>query len=294
MTAEVMNWTGKALSVPRLQLAKLGKREEARRTGVYLLIGQDPEAPAKSMVYIGESDNVYARLVQHDADSDKDFASRLVVFVSKDANLTKAHAKYLEYRLIELAKSAGRSSVANGQSGSQVALPESDLADMDGFLEQVQLVLPVLGIDATQPKVNAAAVPQGAGPGSGSPIFVLTEVGTIARAREVGGDFVLLKGSTARKQGVASWTSFRKLRDQLVADGKLGEASNTPGFYQATEDIPLSSPSAAAAVVAGRNTNGRLAWKVGATGETYTEWSAKQLPATSSDGSNGSNALDGR
>jgi len=287
MTAEVMNWTGKALSVPRLQLAKLGKREEARRTGVYLLIGQDPEAPGRSMIYIGESDNVYVRLVQHDADSDKDFASRLVIFISKDANLTKAHAKYLEYRLIQLARAADRSSVANGQAGSQVALPESDLADMEGFLEQVQLVLPVLGIDITQPKVDAARVPQGVGPGSGSPIFVITEVGTTARAREVDGEFVLLKGSTARKQGVASWTSFRKLRDQLVTDGRLEDAPNAPGFYVATEDIPFSSPSAAAAVVAGKNTNGRLAWKVETTGESYAEWSAKQLPPAPSDDPNG-------
>lgn len=279
MTAEVMNWTGKAIVAPRLQLAKLGAREEVRRTGVYLLVGQDPQAPAKSMVYIGESDNVYARLVQHDGDSDKEFASRVVVLISKDANLTKAHTRYLEYRFIQLAKAAGRARVANGQAGSPVALPESDLADMEGFLEQVQLVLPVLGVDVTQPKVDAAALVQGEGPTSPSPTFVLSEVGATARAREVDGEFVLLRGSTARKQGVASWTSYHSLRDQLVAEGKFADAPEAPGFYVAVEDIPFSSPSAAAAAVAAKNTNGRLAWKVEDTGETYAEWSAKQLPA---------------
>ena len=278
-TAEIMNWTGKAIVAPRLQLAKLGAREEARRTGVYLLVGQDPESPTKSMLYVGESDNVYVRLVQHDGDADKEFASRVVVLVSKDANLTKAHTRYLEYRLIQLAKAAGRARVANGQAGSPVALPESDLADMEGFLEQVQLVLPVLGVDVTQPKVDTTTTIQSAGVAISSPTFVLSEVGATARAREVEGDFVLLRDSTARKQGVASWTAYHSLRDQLVMDGKLTDAPESPGFYVVTEDIPFSSPSAAAAVVAAKNINGRTAWKVEKTSETYGDWSATQLLA---------------
>jgi len=34
---EIRNWTGKLLVAPRSQLDQLSKREEARRTGVYLL-----------------------------------------------------------------------------------------------------------------------------------------------------------------------------------------------------------------------------------------------------------------
>jgi hypothetical protein len=79
-----------------------------------------------------------------------------------------------------------------------------------------------------------------------------------------------LKGSTARKQGVDSWTSYRKLRDQLVADEKLVD-SDDPEYLVFVEDIPFSSPSAAAAVVAGRNSNGRLRWKL-SDGRTYADW----------------------
>jgi hypothetical protein len=40
--------------------------------------------------------------------------------------------------------------------------------------------------------------------GAPYPDFVMNPVGTDARAQEIDGEFVVLKGSTARKQGVAS------------------------------------------------------------------------------------------
>src|SRR4029453_2110391 len=99
-----------------------------------------------------------------------------------------------------------------------------------------------------------------------SPHFALKEVGTNAVAVEVGDEFVVLKGSTARKQGVESWTSYRSLRDQLVSEGKLIDGSD-PAFFVFAEDIAFGSPSAGAAVILGRNTNGRKQWLVEGTGQ---------------------------
>ena len=45
LVAEIRNWTGKVLVAPRSQLDQLSKREELRRTGVYLLVGPDPDDP---------------------------------------------------------------------------------------------------------------------------------------------------------------------------------------------------------------------------------------------------------
>lgn len=42
LTAEVFNWTGHILMAPRTQLANALKRPEARRTGVYILLGDCP------------------------------------------------------------------------------------------------------------------------------------------------------------------------------------------------------------------------------------------------------------
>lgn len=44
------NWTGKIIVAPRSMLAELAKREEVKRTGVYCLLGPDPENPARDMV----------------------------------------------------------------------------------------------------------------------------------------------------------------------------------------------------------------------------------------------------
>ncbi len=106
LTAEIINWTGKVVVAPRSRLAELGKRDEAKRTGIYLLIGSDPESPSQDRVYIGEGDNVFTRIKKHDSDEAKDFFTRVILITSKDDNLTKSHVRYLESRLINLCNTA--------------------------------------------------------------------------------------------------------------------------------------------------------------------------------------------
>jgi len=273
LTAEIMNWTGKVLVAPRSQLAELAKRDEAHRTGVYFLVGADPDSSARECVYIGEADDVLKRLANHDRDDSKDFWTRTVIVVSKDENLTKAHGRYLESRLIQKASEAGRARVMNGTSPPPPGLPEADVADMEYFLDQVVMILPVLGLSVLQPRPRAAAAPAAE---RASPIFRLERVGVKAEAREVEGQFVVLKGSTARKEGVESWTSYRGQREQLIEEGRLVEGAD-PDFLVFDDDVAFSSPSAAAAVVLGRNSNGRIEWKVADTGQTYADWQALQL-----------------
>ena len=81
---------------------------------MYVLVGGDSDKPGFRKIYIGEGDTILPRLISHNSDDSKDFWSEAVVFVSKDENLTKAHARYLEARLIALAKEAKRATVANG------------------------------------------------------------------------------------------------------------------------------------------------------------------------------------
>lgn len=232
-------------------------------------MGPEPTDPLRDRVYIGESDDVSKRLAGHHKDAALDFFTRAEVVVSADANVTKAHARYLESRLIELAQANGRAVLHNGNQGSPVSLPESDRADMEAFLDQIQLILPVLGLGFTQPKVVASTSP-GAATG---PTFTFSAAGASGRAREVGEAFVLLKGATCRKQGVPSWTSFKALRDRLVAERRLVTHPTETANFVTVEDIPFQSPSAAASVIAGRNTNGRKAWRVEGTGQSYQEWS---------------------
>jgi len=276
LTAEIINWTGKVIVAPRSQLAELAKRDEAKRTGVYCLIGPDPENPGKDRVYVGEGDNVLTRLSSHDNDETKDFWTRAAFVISKDQNLTKAHGRYLESRLIEMAQQAGRATVANGTAPTPPPLPEPDVADMEYFLDQVQMIFPVLSFGFLQPKPSAAAKEGLAS--IESPTFVLTVKGATARAREIGGEFVVLQGSQARKEGTKSWTSYKSLREQLLEDGKLVDGQE-PDYYIFAEDVGFSSPSAGGAVVNAGNINGRISWKVEGIGQTYQEWYDEKLKA---------------
>ena len=92
LLAEISNWTGKVLVAPRSQLDQLSKREEVRRTGVYLLVGPDPDDPSRALACIGEGDSVLKLLLRHNKNEAKDFWERTIIIVSKDENLY-AHAR---------------------------------------------------------------------------------------------------------------------------------------------------------------------------------------------------------
>ena len=151
-TAELVNWTGKALAGPRSQLDDLLAREELVKSGVYILLGVDPDT-GKQAAYIGEAEVVRDRLKQH---RDKEFWVHAITFVSKDENLTKSHIRYLEGRLIEEAVNIARFKVMNGQSSGS-KLPESDREGMESFLGRIVQLLPVLGCDLLTPILDAVA-----------------------------------------------------------------------------------------------------------------------------------------
>lgn len=278
LTAEVMNWSGKMLVSPRSRLADLAKRDEITRTGIYVLAGPDPENPMGEVVYIGEGDNVFRRLAQHDKDEKKEFWTRCVAVISKDLNLTKAHVRYLESRLISMGYAAGRAKIHNGTAPPLPPMPEADVADMEGFLEHIELMFPVLGFSFLKAKPTVSR-PIGGEPSvdDESPMFEFSSGEAKATAKEINGEFVVLKGSTAKLEPRSSWTSYRELRQQLVDESKLVEVPDQDLLLFA-EDVYLNSPSAGAAIVAAGNTNGRAAWKTIGTRQTYGDWHQSQLP----------------
>jgi hypothetical protein len=281
LTAEIMNWTGHVVTGPRSKLSELIQREELTRAGVYFLVGPDAGDGVGTEVYIGETDDAAQRLRDHNRPEDKggkDFWERVCVVTSTDANLTKGHIKYLESRLIRIARSAGRCQLRNGTDHVYANLPEADRSDMEFFAEQIQTLLPVLGFAflRSMPKTASpgswdgqAATP----PVSGSPIFIgdMKKHGITARAQEIDGEFVVMAGSMTRPCWQGAETSYTKLFRDLVNAGVLRPSGN--GLHnQFTKDYPFSSPSAAAAVVLGRNANGRTHWTIEGTNKTYGEW----------------------
>jgi hypothetical protein len=273
LTAEIINWTGKILVAPRSQLADLARRPEVKRTGIYFLVGPDPENPLRDRVYVGEGDNVLTRLTAHDKDESKDFWTRCAIVISKDENLTKAHGRYLESRLIALIRLADRAALHNTNCPDPILLPEPDVADMEFILVQLQQMLPVLGMSFLQPQ---ATIRPSILPAEEEARFYMKEGENKAFAIEADGEFVVIAGSPARKHGHSNWVSYRSQRDALVKEGKLVDGDG-PDYYRFAENVSFASPSAAAAVIAAGNRNGRTYWKHVETNQTYAEWHDAKL-----------------
>ena len=278
LTAEIMNWTGHVITGPRSRLTELIKRPEIQRTAVYFLIGPDEGTGLGRQVYIGETDDAARRLAQHNKPEDKggkDFWERVCVVISKDANLTKGHIKYLESRLIYLTKQAGRCLLLNGTEPAYSGLPEADSSDMEFFLEQIQTLLPVLGFDFMRARPSPLVGGAVQNSINASPVFSgnVKKYGITARGQEIEGEFVVFKGSTARRTWEGVEVSYTKIFNDLVSKGVLKPTADGK-LNQFSEDFTFSSPSAAAAVVAGRPANGRTHWTIEGTLQTYGEWQA--------------------
>lgn len=286
LTAEIMNWTGHVVAAPRSDLAALLKRPEASRTGIYILLGDDPNSLGGTIAYIGEGDDVSKRLYQHARPEDqggKDFWDRAIILTSKDTNLTKAHARYLESRLITLAQQANRAVLVNGTAPPPLPLPEADISDMEYFITQAKIMLPVLGVNllrsvlATQPNGQPATQAQPAR-SQLSPVFELTlkKSGITATAQEVDGEFTVYEDSLARPDWSGNHNGYERLREKLKSDGTLAPSADGKSLLFTRNQV-FASPSAAAAVIAGRSANGRVEWKVQASELSYGSWQSEGI-----------------
>lgn len=255
---EKSNWTGRAVVASRAQLAEALKRDEMARPGVYVLLG--PGASGTSRIYVGEADVLRERLKQHA--KQKDFWTAFVAFTSTDQNLNKAHVKYLESRLIELAKAANQWEIENLAAPAEPPLSEADRADADWFLGEMLVIYPILGVDAFESAAEEAASVEA------GEVLSLKQRGAEGKGHETKDGFVVLSGSRARAAETNSIHEYmRELRKQLLDKGVLFPEGEHLVF---TQDYRFASPSTAAGVMVGSAANGRVAWKTSA-GKTLKE-----------------------
>lgn len=285
--AQISMSTIQAIAFRRNQLRRVREAfPEIERPGVYVLIGADENEPDRQLAYIGESEGVGARLSYHNSNETgrdaKGFWTDTVVLISKDENLTKSHARYVEACLIRSVGGNPRWSLPNTRRPSEDAgkLPLPDRAAMDEFVDQTKTLVGALGRDLFREMRGRAAeampvvhdLPEAAP--VGSPRFFFRGEG-FAAEMELGpsGDFVVRSGSKAR---VRTTTTIPRgttaLRNTLLDKGVLRQEGD---FLVFTSDYSFSSASAAAATVIGASANGRMLWKL-PDGRTYADWEANQ------------------
>jgi hypothetical protein len=249
-TAELSNWTGKAIAGPRSEFDKILEREESEKSGVYILTGIDPDT-YKSTIYIGEAESIKDRIKVH---LGLDFWNHIVVFMSKDENLTKAHIRYLEGRLINLAKTAQRAVLKNGQS-SGAKLPESDREDMEVFLIKMQQVLPALGVEVFVPIVSLSKLEHK------RELLYCKIKNLTAKGYLTPNGLVVLEGSQAvieERASAKNYPGVLSQRNKLIEEKQLIKKAD---HYIFAKDVEFSSSSAAAAVIHGGSANGLISWK---------------------------------
>ncbi len=257
ITAELSNWNGKAIKIPRTEVSGC-TRDDIRGAGVYFLICQQDDGT--DATYIGEAENVHERLCQHLRDyqsgKEKYYWNTAVVFVGRDLN--KALIRYLENRFVEIAKDCGRFAVLTKNTYKNTVMKESQIASMEEFIDNVKILINALGyrILVPVPHANDSTVYLYCkGPGANGKGFVSA------------GGFTVVKGSAISDHVVPSFearfNSYYTLRCRLEEDGTIVNRIFT-------KDYEFSAPSAASAVIIGRASNGYKDWKT-ADGRTLKE-----------------------
>ena len=250
MSCELSNWSGKAYKIPRVKIKDCTDRDDLTSTGVYLLFGKDEDG--KEQVYIGEAESILKRLNQQL--TSKDFWNEAIVFISKDENLNKAHIKYLENRLHDIAKAANRYKVDNSVIPTQSSISESDRAEMEEFIEYIKMLVNTLGHKVFDEKREFKQKQKQ------ETFFIKAARGADGQGEPTSDGFVVLKGSKAAGSTVTSITSnFVTQRQKLIDEGVI---VNKGEYLEFPDDYIFSSPSTAASIVLGRNANGLTEWKL--------------------------------
>lgn len=251
ITAELSNWNGKAIKIPRIEVASCG-RDDISQAGVYFLFCKEDDGA--DSVYIGEAENVKERLVQHlrdyQAEKEKYYWNTAVIFVGRDLN--KALIRYLENRFVEIARSCKRYVVLTKNTYRNTVMKESQIAVMEEFVDNVKILINALGYKVLDPLRQSGTDVSIA---DDEKLFI--DTGSASATGMVTSEgFVVLKGSVANgKTSTSLSAGMKKLRDKIFAEDKMDENMTT------TEDILFSSSSAAADFVLGYSVSGPRTWK---------------------------------
>lgn len=252
ITAELSNWNGKAVKIPRIEVPSC-KREDICDAGVYFLFCKEDDGT--DAVYIGEAENVKERLVQHirdnQADKEKYYWTTAVLFTGRDLN--KALIRYLENRLVDLARSSNRYKVLTKNTYKNTVLKESQISAMDEFIENIKVLINALGYKVLEPLVSQNAT----GTVDDTSVVYSLSTGTASAKGIVTAEgFVVYKGAIINEKVSVKSVSpgIVKLREKHITEHHVVD-------NKTTEDILFSSSSAAANFILGYSVSGPQNWK---------------------------------
>lgn len=249
-TAELSNWTGMGVKVPRIKIKEYSNRPEFQKPGVYILIGKGEDN--EDAAYIGEAEVITDRLAHHIAN--KDFWNEVIFFGSKDKYLNKASVKYLESRLHELALKIGRYSI-DQNIPSRPELSEAEQAELEEFLAHIKVLTATLGhklFEALEETVEQNEVKQ-------QIFYCKNSAGADSKGSPSTEGFIVYKDSLFMITEQPSLADgIRTERNKMLNEGLLVIEN---GLYRLTRDYVFTSSSRAAGATLARSASGPLEWK---------------------------------
>jgi len=246
VTAELSNWNGKAIKIPRTEIASCS-RPDITQAGVYFLFcKQDDDTEA---VYIGESENIKERLIQHirdyNAEKEKYYWNTAVIFIGSDLN--KSLIRYLEDRFVTIAKACKRSDVLTKNTYSKTVIKESQKAAMEEFIDNVKIVINALGFNVLEPKTQPET--------DDTETMLFMNYGSAkAKGKRTSDWFVVFSGS------IINATTTKACPDSAIKN-RTKYAAFIDENHTLTDDLLFSSPSGAASFVGGSALSGNEQWK---------------------------------
>lgn len=249
--AELSNWNGKAIKIPRIEVASCN-RDDITQAGVYFLFCKEDDG--SDSVYIGEAENVKERLVQHlrdyQSEKEKYYWNTAVIFVGRDLN--KALIRYLENRFVEIARGCKRYLVLTKNTYRNTVMKESQIAVMEEFVDNVKVLINALGYKVLEALVQTDSMITAID----DEILSITSGSVNATGKVTTEGFVVFSGSTINEKTSAKSLSagMQKQRQKLFDTGKVEN-------LVIVEDLLFSSSSAAADFILGYSVSGPRTWK---------------------------------
>lgn len=260
MKCTLANWTGVAYKIPRTALDLCKERDDLKQSGIYFLFGTSDQT-GNNVVYVGQAgarkngEGLLYRLQEHKRNPDKDYWTEAVVFTTSNNSFGPTEISYLENRFCGLALAANRDEVKNGNDPTHGNITEEKESELEEFVDNARIVMGTLGHKVFEPLVaEKAAADADVTVPNDEPILYFNRTNLKATGRRTSDGFVVFKGSAVSP-------ALQKSCPENVIKLRNRYKEKIDANHILTEDILLTSPSAAAAFVGGSSLSGNELWK---------------------------------
>jgi hypothetical protein len=257
--ASIANSTVQATLIPRNILSQVNIYQEISSTGIYFLLDSDYN------VYIGEAEDVSARIKQHDKDEEKDWWNIVITINVNSLNspLSKGHIKYLEGFCFNKIKEAERY-MLNQTKPAKTGVSREDQAYLMHIYEDLKILVSTFGYLLFDNKRKILKDDEKELE-KDKHVFFMNVHNSDASGEYTSEGFLVYKGSkfnnTHPNLNKVKDSRSIKYYESIEKILKSDKFEIFEGYSTLKEDMLFSSPSGAACTVAFRMYDGWHSWK---------------------------------